>query len=142
MKALKSIKIERQISMEEKRIHKTSVGGQALIEGVMMQGPRGIATAVRKTDGDIVVKHHFQMLRLLILLNLNIGTIPQVTNIIRVKMPCLNQAQHFMLTIPNHNYTQSHRQKPMFTLTVGMIQKKKTVTTSQKVINTQAEIHT
>ena len=44
--------------MEEKRIHKTSVGGQALIEGVMMQGPRGIATAVRKTDGDIVVKHH------------------------------------------------------------------------------------
>lgn len=36
----------------------------------------------------------------------------------------------------------SHRQKPMFTLTVGMIQKKKTVTTSQKVINTQAEIHT
>ena len=49
MKALKSIKIERQISMEEKKIHKTSVGGQAL---------RGIATAVRKTDGDIVVKHH------------------------------------------------------------------------------------
>ena len=44
--------------MEEKKIHKTSVGGQALIEGVMMQGPRGIATAVRKTDGDIVVKHH------------------------------------------------------------------------------------
>ena len=36
MKALKSIKIERQISMEEKRIHKTSVGGQALIVGVMM----------------------------------------------------------------------------------------------------------
>ena len=44
--------------MEDKKIHKTSVGGQALIEGVMMQGPRGIATAVRKTDGDIVVKHH------------------------------------------------------------------------------------
>ena len=44
--------------MDNKKTHKTSVGGQALIEGVMMQGPRGIATAVRKADGDIVVKHH------------------------------------------------------------------------------------
>ncbi|MGN0521780.1 MAG: DUF1385 domain-containing protein [Eubacterium sp.] len=44
--------------MQDKKIHKTSVGGQALIEGVMMQGPKGVATAVRKTDGDIVVKHH------------------------------------------------------------------------------------
>ena len=41
--------------MDNKKTHKTSVGGQALIEGVMMQGPRGIATAVRKADGDIVV---------------------------------------------------------------------------------------
>lgn len=44
--------------MADKKVHKTSVGGQALIEGVMMQGPKGIATAVRKTDGEIVVKHH------------------------------------------------------------------------------------
>lgn len=44
--------------MSDKKIHKTSVGGQALIEGVMMQGPKGIATAVRKTDGSITVKHH------------------------------------------------------------------------------------
>lgn len=41
-----------------KKHHKTSVGGQALIEGVMMQGPNGVATAVRKTDGDILVEHH------------------------------------------------------------------------------------
>lgn len=41
-----------------KKQHKTSVGGQALIEGVMMQGPNGVATAVRKTDGDILVEHH------------------------------------------------------------------------------------
>lgn len=41
-----------------KKSHKTSVGGQALIEGVMMQGPKGVATAVRKTDGDIIVEHH------------------------------------------------------------------------------------
>ncbi|WP_027623660.1 DUF1385 domain-containing protein [Clostridium lundense] len=34
---------------------KCSVGGQAVIEGVMMRGSKGIATAVRKTDGEIVV---------------------------------------------------------------------------------------
>lgn len=44
--------------MSDKKTHKTSVGGQALIEGVMMQGPKGIATAVRKADGDILVEHH------------------------------------------------------------------------------------
>ncbi|HZK00079.1 MAG TPA: DUF1385 domain-containing protein [Tissierellaceae bacterium] len=44
---------------EEARInpkHKTSIGGQALIEGVMMRGPKSIATAVRKPDGEIVIK--------------------------------------------------------------------------------------
>lgn len=41
-----------------KKTHKTSVGGQALIEGVMMQGPKGIATAVRKPDGDILTEYH------------------------------------------------------------------------------------
>ena len=34
--------------------HKTSIGGQAVIEGVMMRGPEKIATAVRKPDGEIV----------------------------------------------------------------------------------------
>lgn len=34
---------------------KTSVGGQAVIEGVMMRGEKGVATAVRKIDGEIVV---------------------------------------------------------------------------------------
>ena len=33
----------------------TSVGGQAVIEGVMMRGKKGVATAVRKADGEIVV---------------------------------------------------------------------------------------
>lgn len=41
-----------------KKQHITSVGGQALIEGIMMQGPRGIATAVRKTDKSILVEYH------------------------------------------------------------------------------------
>lgn len=36
-------------------IHKTSIGGQAVIEGVMMKGPDKIATAVRKPDGEIVL---------------------------------------------------------------------------------------
>lgn len=44
--------------MSDKKSHKTSVGGQALIEGVMMQGPRGVATAVRQDDGNILVEHH------------------------------------------------------------------------------------
>ena len=34
-------------------LHKTSVGGQALIEGIMMQGPKGAAVAVRTPDGTI-----------------------------------------------------------------------------------------
>lgn len=41
-----------------RKTHKTSVGGQALIEGVMMQGPRGMATAVRKPDGEILTEYH------------------------------------------------------------------------------------
>lgn len=32
-----------------------SVGGQAVIEGVMMRGSKGVATAVRKPDGEIAV---------------------------------------------------------------------------------------
>ena len=38
---------------KEKTIHKTSVGGQALIEGIMMQGPKGAAVSVRTPDGEI-----------------------------------------------------------------------------------------
>lgn len=35
---------------------KVSVGGQAVIEGVMMKGPKAIATAVRRKDGTIVYR--------------------------------------------------------------------------------------
>ena len=35
---------------------KTSIGGQALIEGIMMRGPNGIAIAVRKPDGEIALE--------------------------------------------------------------------------------------
>ena len=36
--------------------HVTRVGGQAVIEGVMMRSPRSMAVAVRKPNGEIVVK--------------------------------------------------------------------------------------
>lgn len=39
-----------------KKAFKTSIGGQALIEGVLMKGPSKIAIAVRKTDDDIELK--------------------------------------------------------------------------------------
>jgi len=35
---------------------KTSIGGEALIEGVMMRGPENIAIAVRKSNGEIYVE--------------------------------------------------------------------------------------
>ncbi len=41
---------------ENKKVHKTSIGGQAVIEGVMMRGPEKIATSVRKSSGEIVLK--------------------------------------------------------------------------------------
>ena len=41
--------------MTEQRIKKF-VGGQAVIEGVMMRGPKIMATACRKPDGTITVK--------------------------------------------------------------------------------------
>lgn len=41
----------------EKVQHKTSVGGQALIEGIMMQGPKGAAMAVRVPDGSIDLEY-------------------------------------------------------------------------------------
>lgn len=40
----------------DREIKKTSIGGQALIEGIMMKGPEKIATAVRKPDNDIAMK--------------------------------------------------------------------------------------
>ncbi len=41
---------------KEKRVKKTSIGGQALLEGVMMQGATATALAVRNPDGDIMIE--------------------------------------------------------------------------------------
>lgn len=44
--------------MEKKtKQHKTSVGGQALIEGIMMKGPRGTAMSVRLPNGEIETEY-------------------------------------------------------------------------------------
>lgn len=41
------------MSEKNKNKHKTSVGGQALIEGIMMRGPKGAAMSVRLPSGEI-----------------------------------------------------------------------------------------
>ena len=41
---------------EANACHITSIGGQAVIEGVMMRGPKESAIAVRKPDGEIIVE--------------------------------------------------------------------------------------
>lgn len=51
------------MNQPKKERFKTSVGGQALMEGIMMRGPKKICVAVRKPDGEIDltmedVKHH------------------------------------------------------------------------------------
>ena len=43
-------------SKKEKKAPKVSIGGQALIEGVMMNGPKGAAIAVRNSDGEIITE--------------------------------------------------------------------------------------
>lgn len=40
----------------KKQIKKTSIGGQALIEGIMMRGPKTTAMAVRNPEGEIVLE--------------------------------------------------------------------------------------
>jgi len=42
--------------IQRKPKHATTIGGQALIEGVMMKGPKDITIAVRKPDNDIEIK--------------------------------------------------------------------------------------
>ena len=39
-----------------KEVKKTNIGGQALIEGIMMKGPKAVATAVRTPEGEIVLR--------------------------------------------------------------------------------------
>lgn len=45
------------MSEAAKKYHRTSVGGQALIEGVMMRGPRGTVMSVRLPGGEIETEY-------------------------------------------------------------------------------------
>ena len=44
-----------KINNSENGIKPKAVGGQAVIEGVMMKGAEDVAIAVRKPDGEIIV---------------------------------------------------------------------------------------
>ena len=47
------------IDRKTKIVCRTNIGGQAVLEGVMMKGARSIATAVRTPDGDITVESKY-----------------------------------------------------------------------------------
>lgn len=47
------------IDKKSKIVRRTNIGGQAVLEGVMMKGARSIATAVRTPDGDITVESKY-----------------------------------------------------------------------------------
>jgi len=47
---------ETWMNQQKQERFKTSVGGQALMEGIMMRGPKNICCAVRKPDGTIETK--------------------------------------------------------------------------------------
>lgn len=41
---------------EKEKLHRTTIGGQALLEGIMMKGPEKTAMAVRTKEGEIVIE--------------------------------------------------------------------------------------
>jgi len=41
---------------DKEKLHRTTIGGQALIEGIMMKGPEKTAMAVRTKSGEIVIE--------------------------------------------------------------------------------------
>ena len=42
---------------EKEKIHRTTIGGQALFEGIMMKGPEKTALAVRTKQKDIDITY-------------------------------------------------------------------------------------
>lgn len=59
MKKDKQNKPKNVIDKQSKAVRRTSIGGQAVLEGVMMKGERSIATAVRTPGGDITVESKY-----------------------------------------------------------------------------------
>lgn len=58
-KKVKESKPKNVIDRKTKVVRRTDIGGQAVLEGVMMKGARSIATAVRTPDGDITVESKY-----------------------------------------------------------------------------------
>ena len=50
------MKKEKKSPKTKTKDKKVSIGGQAVLEGVMMRGPKESAIAVRKPDGEIIVE--------------------------------------------------------------------------------------
>lgn len=49
----------KNVNKKSKAVRRTSIGGQAVLEGVMMKGEHSIATAVRTPSGDITVESKY-----------------------------------------------------------------------------------
>ena len=72
---------------------KTSVGGQALMEGIMMRGPEKIACAVRRPDGTLEtmeepVRHYFwqqiPLVRGVVNFVLYLSEVPYATSLLKI----------------------------------------------------------
>jgi len=55
----KTAKPKAVIDKKSKAVRRTSIGGQAVLEGVMFKGARSIATAVRAPGGDITIESKY-----------------------------------------------------------------------------------
>ena len=44
------------MNSKEPIVHKTTIGGQSILEGIMMKGPRKTCTVVRKPDGTLAIQ--------------------------------------------------------------------------------------
>lgn len=56
---MKENKVKNVIDKTSKAVRHTSIGGQAVLEGVMMKGSRSIATAVRTPSGEITIESKY-----------------------------------------------------------------------------------
>ncbi len=55
----KMAECKKEKTQNSKAVRRTSIGGQAVLEGVMMKGARSMATAVRAPSGDITIESKY-----------------------------------------------------------------------------------
>lgn len=90
---------------------KSSIGGQAVIEGVMMRGPESISMCVRKADGEIAIEEKpykpftqkFPFLKLPILR----GVVAFFESMVIGMKTLMNSADYYDLEIDEENYKPS-----------------------------------